>query len=65
MNNNTELLKKTLEIMLKLINTLDQIKSEKIKKTQKENYPNAIRQNVFDLEELEKMDDQDQGYETS
>ena len=65
MNNNTELLKKTLEIMLKLINTLDQIKSEKIKKIQKENYPNAIRQNVFDLEELEKMDDQDQGYETS
>ena len=65
MNINTELLKKTFEIMLKLMITLDQIKSEKNKETQKVIYPNAIRLNVFDLEELEKMDEKDQGYETS
>ena len=65
MNDNNELLKKTLEIMLKLMKTLDQIKSEKSKEIQKVNYPNAIRLNVFDLEELVKMDEHDQGYETS
>ena len=65
MNNNTELLKKTLEIMLKLMKTLDQIKFEKNKETLKVIYPNAIRLNVFDLEELVKMDEIDQGYETS
>lgn len=65
MNDNTELLKKTLEIMLKIMKKLDQMKSEQVKEIQKKNYPNAIRLNVFDLEELIKIDEQDQGYETS
>ena len=65
MNDNTELLKKTLEIMLKIMKKLDQMKSEQVKEIQKKNYPNAIRLNVPDLEELIEIDEQDQGYETS
>lgn len=61
---NLELLKRNFELMINLMNTLDKIKSEN-KKVQIVNNPRAFRLNVFDLEDLQKMDDVDLGYETS
>lgn len=61
---NLELLKRNFELMINLMNTLDKIKSEN-KKVHIVNNPRAFRLNVFDLEDLQKMDDVDLGYETS